>query len=171
MASAGWHAADRITLASGWRDAASVLLDRPYPSAPDEHAVSLRPPAGPRLRAVRGPSPRRRHHVRLWQSGGSTWIGAATFDRSVGVSRFTGEVMHHIEPDIDSERRTLFEDLRRAGRIARVDVRPAERGAIEGRNGGGDRYRTDGRLWTGVLGRSRRLQVRTSAAGAVPISK
>ena len=57
MTSAGWHAADRITLASGWRDAASILLDRPYPSGPDEHAFPLRPAAGPRVRARRRPEP------------------------------------------------------------------------------------------------------------------
>lgn len=151
MTAAGWHAADRITLASGWRDAASILLDRPYPSAPMSTQFLFGRPQDLAFERAEGRSPRRRHHVRLWQTGESVWIGAATFDRSVGVSRFTGEVMHHIDPDVDRERRTLFEDLRRAGRIARIEVRPAERGAREGRNGGGDRYRTDGRLWTGVL--------------------
>ncbi len=151
MTSAGWHAADRITLASGWRDAASVLLDRPYPSAPVSTHFLFGRPQDLAFERAEGRSPRRRHHVRLWQAGESAWIGAATFDRSVGVSRFTGEVMHHIDPDVDGERRTLFEDLRRAGRLARIEVRPAERGAVEGRNGGGDRYRTDGQLWTGVL--------------------
>lgn len=151
LTSAGWHAADRITLASGWRDAASILLDRPYPSAPMSTHFLFGRPQDLAFERADGQSPRRRHHVRLWQTGDSAWIGAATFDRSVGVSRFTGEVMHHIDPEVDRERHTLFEDLRRTGRLARIDVRPAESGALEGRNGGGDRYRTDGRLWTGVL--------------------
>jgi len=151
MTSAGWHAADRITLASGWRDAASILLDRPYPSAPVSTHFLFGRPQDLAFERAEGRSPRRRHHVRLWQTDDGSWIGAATFDQSLGVSRFTGEVMHHIDPDVDGERRTLFEDLRRAGRLVRIDVRPAERGTLEGRNGGGDRYRTDGRLWTGVL--------------------
>ena len=150
MAAAGWRPADRITLASGWRDAASVVLDRPYPSAPVSTHFLFGRPQDLAFERMEGRSPRRRHHVRLWQTGASEWIGAATFDRSVGVSRFTGELMHHIDPDVDAERRTLFEDLGRAGRLARVEVR-ATGAAGEGRNGGGDRYRTDGKVWTGAL--------------------
>ncbi len=151
MDSAGWRAADRITLASGWKDATSVLLDRPYPSAPVSTHFLFGRPQDLAFERVEGRSPRRRHHVRLWQTGPASWIGAATFDRSVGVSRFTGEVMHHIDPNVDAERRAIFDDLARAGRLVRTEVGPAARLAGEGRNGGGDRYRTDGQLWTGVL--------------------
>ena len=45
------------------------------------------------------------------------WIGAATFDRSVGFSHRTGQVTHHIAPDIDRERDTLMADLYRSGRL------------------------------------------------------
>jgi len=151
MAAAGWHAADRITLASGWKDARSIVLDRPYPTAPVSTHFLFGRPQDLAFERLDGRSPRRRHHVRLWQTGDAAWIGAATYDRSVGVSRFTGEVMHHIDPDVDAERRALFEDLARAGRLARIHVETGPRPAGEGRNGGGDRYRTDGELWTGVV--------------------
>jgi hypothetical protein len=29
------------------------------------------------------------------------WLGSATFDRDVGFSRYTGQVTHHIAPDIE----------------------------------------------------------------------
>ncbi len=157
MEAAGWSAADRITLASGIRDAASVLLNRSYPSAPvSTHLLWDRPQDLAFEQSVGG-SPRRRHHVRLWQASrprepkDTLWVGAATYDRSVGLSRYTGEVMHHIDPNVDAERDKLIDDLRGAGRLARLErlaVRPPGRG----RNGSGDPYATDGRLCSVTLG-------------------
>ena len=37
-----------------------------------------------------------------------------TFDRRVGLSHDTGQVTHHIAPDIDAERDGLMRDLRAA---------------------------------------------------------
>ncbi len=41
------------------------------------------------------------------------WIGAATFDRSVGVSHLTGKVTHHqdIAADVDDVRNKLMNDF------------------------------------------------------------
>jgi hypothetical protein len=106
-----------------------------------------------------GGSPRRRHHVRFWRAPGppdserSAWAGAATFDVGVGVSRFTGEVMHHIDPNVDSEREKLIGDLAAAGwleDVRRIDGFTVPRRA---RNGGGDWYETDGALTLGILRR------------------
>ena len=149
MRAAGWTRADRITLRSGLRDAESVLFDRPYSSAPmSTHFVGRRRPQDLAFERPVGKSPRRRHHVRFWRFDGepgseTLWLGAASFDRSVGLSRFTGEVMHHIDPKIDAERDALVRDLATAGRIGSLswlaDFSPARRG----RNGGGDWYETD----------------------------
>ena len=150
MTAAGWTRADRITLKSGLRDVRSVLFDRPYSSAPmSTHFVGRRRPQDVAFERAVGRSPRRRHHVRFWRfdggpgSGETLWLGAASFDRSVGLSRFTGEVMHHIDPKIDAERNALVRDLASAGRIGTLswlaDFSPARRG----RNGGGDWYETD----------------------------
>lgn len=154
---AGWSEADPITLRSGLRDAGSVLFDRSYPSAPvSTHFLWNRQQDLAFERAV-GKSPRRRHHVRFWRAslsespGKDFWLGAATYDRCMGVSYFTGELMHRIDPDVDSERGTLFADLARSGHLSRVDVVPQFRPRGDGRNGGGDRYTTDGRLYVGVL--------------------
>ena len=151
MEAAGWEPADPISWRSGIRDAASILFNRPYSSAPVSRHFLFGRPQDLAFERVEGKSPRRRHHVRLWQAGDAFWIGAATFDRSVGVSRRTGEVMHHIEPDVDIERATLFADLARGGRLERVRASDGPHPPGEDRNGGGDRYVTDGFLWTGVL--------------------
>jgi LssY-like putative type I secretion system component LssY len=153
MRAAGWTQADRISLRSGLRDAGSILFDRPYSSAPmSTHFVARRRPQDVAFEQLVGRSPRRRHHVRFWihgdpdARGRMVWLGAASYDRSVGISRFTGEVMHHIDPAIDRERDKLVADLRRAGRMGEAAWVSGFAPAPRGRNGGGDRYATDGRL-------------------------
>ncbi len=155
MRAAGWTLADRISVRSGLRDAKSVLFNRPYPAAPmSTHWLAGRPQDISFEQAV-GKSPRRRHHVRFWKSalpsgsGDPVWIGSATFDRAMGVSAYTGEPMHHIDPQVDRERDKLLDDLRRAGRLTRtVEIHGPRRIDV---NGGGDRYETDGRLLLGSL--------------------
>jgi len=156
MRAAGWTPADRIGMRSGLRDVTSILFDRPYPSAPvSTHFLYGRAQDLAFQRAV-GRSPRRRHHVRLWAvgdpSGATLWVGAATFDRAMGISRFTGELMHHIDPNVDAERETLLGDLGRAGRLAQREYREGAQGACRGNNGGGDPYFTDGKMAVATLG-------------------
>jgi hypothetical protein len=157
MRAAGWTPADPIGMRSGLRDVTSILFDRPYPSAPvSTHFLYGRPQDLAFQRAV-GRSPRRRHHVRLWAvgtpSGATLWVGAATFDRRMGISRFTGELMHHIDPNVDAERETLLADLGRAGRLAGREYRDGPNGPGAARNGGGDAYFTDGQMAVATLAR------------------
>ena len=153
MREAGWYAADPVTLKSSVEISGSVLLDRPYPRAP----VSPLFYAGRRqdlaFEKPAGKSADRRHHVRFWMvlNAGEelrpVWLGAATFDRSVGVSRYTGEITHHIAADIDLERDLIETDLQAAGMIsARYEVMGVGP-TLRGRNGGGDLYFTDGEVW------------------------
>ncbi len=157
MRAAGWYPADRITIRSGLRDAASVLFRRPYASAPVSTHLLWERPQDLAFEQIVGGSPRRRHHVRLWQANqpldprNTMWLGAATYDLRVGFSRYTGEIIHHIEPRVDDERDTLVEDLGGAGRLARVDCLAGLRAAGRDRNGSGDDYETDGRLCVAVL--------------------
>jgi hypothetical protein len=80
------------------------------------------------------------------------WLGAATFDASVGLSHTTGEVTHHIGPDVDAERDLIAGDLAKADWSASTRNVPDFHAEHEGRNGGGDPWRTDGRLVIVVLG-------------------
>lgn len=153
MRAAGWTRADRISLRSGLRDVKSVLFDRPYSSAPmSTHFVGRRRPQDVAFERSVGRSPRRRHHVRFWRfdgragSGETVWLGAASFDRGMGISHFTGELMHHIDPKIDAERNLLVRDLRTAGRLGNLSWIRDFCPAAHGLNGGGDRYETDRRL-------------------------
>ena len=69
-----------------------------------------------------------------------------TIRECVGISHFTGEVMHHIDPRIDAERDALVQDLASAGRIGRLFWLEAFAPRSRARNGGGDWYETDRRL-------------------------
>ncbi len=156
MGSAAWALADPISFRSGLRDAHSVLFGRPYESAPMSTHYLWGRPQDLAFEKTVGGSPRRRHHVRFWLAAGAggrgaLWIGAATYDLYVGVSHYTGEVMHHIDPDVDAERALLMEDLRRAGCLSGVERIEHYRPAGSGRNGGGDSYETDGALLVGTL--------------------
>lgn len=156
MRAAGWHVADPITFRSGWRDARSVLLDRPYPTAPMSTQYVWNRPQDLAFEQSVGRSPRRRHHVRLWRMqstspGETLWVGAATYDLFVGISHFTGEVMHHIDPNVDSERDKIVADLARTGHLAVLRGVDRFRAAGGGQNGAGDTYWTDGRLLIATL--------------------
>jgi hypothetical protein len=156
MEQAGWVETDRISWRSGLRVAGSIVFHRPYASAPvSTHYLWERPQDLAFERIVDG-SPHRRHHVRFWRARGpagaaDVWIGAASYDCALGFSRYTGEVMHHIDAAVDAERRTLFEDLTRTGRLRKIARLAQFRPAGDGVNGGGDAYRTDGALWIGYL--------------------
>ncbi len=157
MIAAGWHPADRITLASALRIAESTVLRQPYPDAPVSHLYLGGRREDLAFELPAGHDARRRHHVRFWRfdradpTGRPIWIGAATFDTRVGFSHTTGQITHHIGPDVDAERDKLLADLRAAGRLIHTDWIDDFQPARQGRNGGGDPYHTDGRLAVGVL--------------------
>ena len=97
-----------------------------------------------------------RHHVRFWhrdklEHGRKVWFGSATFDDRVGLSHTTGQVTHHIGPDVDAERDLVMSRLQKAGWAQDEYYVDGFHKVLEGRNGGGDPWRTDGRLGAVVL--------------------
>lgn len=124
MLSAGWHPADPITLRSSLKIAATTILRRPYADAPVSSLYLFNRKQDLAFEKEVGNDPRRRHHVRFWkaptQGPREYWVGAATFDRAVGISRTTGQVTHHIAPNVDEERDQLFEDLKKVHAVEEV---------------------------------------------------
>ena len=157
LAVAGWYAADPITFKTSLRIAADVVLHKPYAHAPvsDLYLWGRRQDAA--FEQPVGGSPKQRHHVRFWRSaeldgdGRPLWLGAATFDERVELSRTTGGVTHKISPEIDRERNKLVTDAVRAGALDGYYWVEQFHRQPEGRNGGGDPYRTDCRLAVGVI--------------------
>jgi LssY C-terminus len=157
MEAAGWHPADPISLETSLRIAESTIFHRPYVDAPVSNLYLWGRKEDLAFEQPVGEDPRTRHHVRFWRSievdagGRPLWVGSATFDRGVGLSHTTGQITHHIAPDIDTERDKLMQDLQRAGQLSRVYWITDFHRVLQGRNGGGDPYYTDGRLAVGVL--------------------
>ena len=158
MHAAGWSPADPITLGSCIRIAASVVFKRPDPGAPVSGLFVFGRRQDLAFEKPVGGSARHRHHVRFWRwvegggAGRPLWIGSATYDVSVGFSHRTGQVTHHIAPNIDAERHGLVQDLIDAGWLDKIYQVTGVGATLVGRNGGGDRYYTDGELTIGVLG-------------------
>ncbi len=152
MNAAGWSPADPVTLKTSVAIVGSVLLDRPYAQAPISPLFYQGRREDLAFEKASGKSPDTRHHVRLWKvldagdDGQPVWLGAATFDRGVGVSHYTGQITHHIAPDIDAERDGLTADLTDAGKVEDIYETSGIGPTLNGRNGGGDRYFTDGEI-------------------------
>lgn len=157
MAAAGWRPADPITFKASREIAKSVVFDRPDLDAPVSPLYVWGRKQDLAFEQEVGSSAKKRHHVRWWHNAERTvegrpfWIGDATFDVGVELSRRTAEVTHHIDPDVDMQRDQLMDDLEKAGQLVRryqvAGVGPTQ----DGRNAGGDRYFTDGMIAIGVL--------------------
>jgi hypothetical protein len=157
LEAAGWFPADPVTFRTSIAIIGSVVLDRPYQDAPVSPLYFEGKKEQFAFEKPDGKSADRRHHVRFWlalekgSDGRPVWLGAVTYDRGVGFSHYTGQVTHHIGPDIDAERDLLMRDLTEAGMI---DARFKISGVgptLFGRNGGGDPYYTDGEIDVGSL--------------------
>jgi hypothetical protein len=152
MHAASWFPADPVTLRTSLEIVGSVVLDRPYRDAPVSPLYYQGQREQLAFEKPEGRSADRRHHVRFWQvldqgtDGRPVWLGSATFDRGVGLSHDTGQVTHHIAPDIDAERDLLMGDLRDAGMVQAFFQISGTGPTLMGRNGGGDPYYTDGEI-------------------------
>jgi hypothetical protein len=152
MQEAGWFPADPLGIRSDLKIAADTVLKRPYDDAPVSKLFLDGRVEDLAFEQPVGNDPRQRHHVRFWKSsqlddqGRPLWAGSATYDKRVGLSHTTGQITHHISGEVDAERDHLLENLKTAGVEASVQWIDGFHKTLEGINGGGDRWHTDGRL-------------------------
>jgi hypothetical protein len=157
MRAAKWYPADPITLRSSLAIAVDSVLKRPDDEAPVSNLYLFGRKQDLAFEQPVAGNPRQRHHVRFWQTdkfdpdGRPVWVGAAIYDERVGFSRRTGQITHVTAPDIDTERDKLFHDLERTGDLEEANVVDGFHKTLEGRNGGGDPWHTDGNLFEGVI--------------------
>jgi LssY C-terminus len=154
---AGWYPADPITLRTSVEIIGSVVFDRPYTSAPVSPLFFEGRREDLAFEKPEGSSADRRQHVRLWKvlesgtEGSPVWLGSATFDSGVTLSRDTGQVTHRIAPNIDEERDRLIAGLNIAHMVVSVYQTKGIGPTLNGRNGEGDLYYTDGEIWVARL--------------------
>jgi hypothetical protein len=157
MVKAKWYPADPLTLKSCLRIAEASVLKRPYDEAPVSNLYLFGRKEDLAFEQPVGDNPRKRHHVRFWKTekrdddGRPIWIGSAVFDERVGLSHTTGQVTHKTAENVDTERDYLFGDLERTGDLIERYTEVGFHKVLEGRNGGGDPWRTDGDLFVGVI--------------------
>jgi hypothetical protein len=152
MQAAEWFPADPITLRTSVEIIGSVVFDRPDRDAPVSPLYYQGKKEQLAFEKPDGRSADKRHHVRFWlvlekgTDGRPVWLGSVTFDRGVGLSHDTGQVTHHIGPDIDAERDLLMRDLRNAEMVETFFQISGTGPTLLGRNGEGDPYYTDGEI-------------------------
>jgi len=157
FAAAGWDPADKITLRTSVDIGLSVVLDRPDLDAPVSALLFEGRKQDLAFEKPVGESADQRNHVRFWftkktgTDGRPLWLGSASFDRGVGLSHDTGEITHHIGPNIDGERDLVIGDLQKDGQLSSSYEIKGIGATKTGRNGGGDSYFTDGEALVGVL--------------------
>jgi hypothetical protein len=154
---ASWYPADPITLRTSVEIIGSVLLDRPYRAAPVSPLFFDGRHEDLAFEKPVGSSADRRQHVRLWlmlASGTNArpvWLGSATFDSGVTLSRDTGQVTHRIAADVDAERDRLMTGLNDALMVTGIYQMKGIGPTLTGRNGEGDPYYSDGEIWVARL--------------------
>jgi hypothetical protein len=152
MQAAEWFPADPITLRTSIEIIGSVVLDRPDQDAPVSPLYYQGKKEQLAFEKTNGRSADKRHHVRFWlilengTEGRPVWLGSVTFDCGGGLSHDTGQVTHHIGPDIDAERDLLMRDLQNAEMVQNFFQISGAGPTLSGRNGEGDPYYTDGEI-------------------------
>ena len=143
MTAAGWDPADPLTFRTSVRIVVDTMLRKPDDQAPVRNLYLFGRKEDLAFEKPVGGSPKERHHVRFWHmeriyDGRPAWIGSAAYDIGVELSRTTGQVTHHISPDLDGERDLLIGDLTK-GTPAQLQSLDGFQTQLLGRNGGGDR--------------------------------
>jgi hypothetical protein len=157
MKAAQWYPAAALGLRSDLKIDIDTVLSRPDDEAPVSNLYLFDRKEDLAFEQPVGDNPRQRHHVRFWKTerlgadDRPLWIGSASYDERVGLSDTTGQITHHISGDVDAERDHLFANLKATHRLAEDYAVDGFHKELEGRNGGGDLWHTDGRLFVGVI--------------------
>ncbi|MGM0304070.1 hypothetical protein IGI66_003735 [Enterococcus sp. AZ048] len=150
-----WTLADPISLKSSIRITFSSIMKKSYPNAPVSSLFLFNQKQSFALEKEISGNPRERHHIRFWKTpknwylpGGfqTDWLAAATYDKKVGLSLFTGQLTHKISSNIDKERDFVIQTLSKNHQQLTVKTVKNFTSSYHGRNGGGDHIYTDGSL-------------------------
>jgi hypothetical protein len=155
MEAAGWTMATSVSLRSSFRITYSAIAGKNYPMAPVSSLFLFGRKQDFAFERDLDGNPRKRHHIRFWRTpenwwlpGGykTDWLAAATFDKNVGLSLFTGQVTHKIDGGVDVERDFVIDCLKKAKTISEINNVKHFTSSYHSRNGGGDMIHTDGAL-------------------------
>jgi hypothetical protein len=173
MKKAGWHTADKATLANTIREGWAMLLNKPYPTAPFSALYLFNRPfdIGFQIPYGKNGSPRHRHHVRFWEliepsekdhghfrfwmrhfrrflkRKKTVWIGAAIDDIHIyGVRWYNLQITHRTHPKHTRERDLIIDSLEKNGQIKYVSEAQAGEPFAMRSQQIGNSFVSDGRL-------------------------
>lgn len=147
---AGWLIPDPITPQTSAKIAAESLAHRSYPTAPVSNLYVFG-----RVQDLAFEKPtndvQNRGHIRIWKTGmlldgQPVWVGAATYDQGIELSRTTHFPTHHIAPTVDVERNAVGADLETTGLVRAEGYGALTAPLFFAHNGGGDYYESDGEV-------------------------
>lgn len=156
---AGWYRADELRFITSLRISFDALLARKYSSAPVSDLYLFGRKQDFAFEKP-GRSVRQRDHVRFWRArlpasdGRPVWIGGATRDDKVELSRTNHWPTHGIAPDVDDERTLIADDLIATGWVIAERSVPDFPGPTRTKNAMGDEYHTDGQAIQLTLART-----------------
>lgn len=155
MEDSGWTRAQKLNLNSSLKMIYSAVTGTHYPTAPVSSLFLFNRKQDLAFEKDLDGNPRKRHHIRLWKTpenwwlpGGykADWLAAATFDKNVGLSLFTGQITHKIDANIDKERDFVIDTLKNKNRIKDLKEVKHFTSSYHSRSSGGDIIHTDGSL-------------------------
>ncbi len=145
---AHWELADDINVLSVYKITRAALFKKSYPQAPISpdfwnskvHNFGFE-------KETSTNNVRRRHHARFWRTnyitkaGENIYVGTASFDNGLKWG-----ITHKINPDIDTEREFLLEDLQKTNLLTKIEKQQFVKPEL-GSNFSGVLFFTDGKLY------------------------
>ena len=174
---AGWYTADKKTIGSMLRVVKSILTRQPYHQAPFSNLYLFGRKQDLGFQKPFGSSPSLRHHVRFWachldgpeafhkdvafwerfhrpgkdKSRRQLWVGAASRDVGVVPIRHNAQLTHMIDPDTNTERDLIIEDLRKSHSVAKTLTERAHEGLSLSNRALGGFLHADGKIRISIL--------------------
>jgi LssY C-terminus len=123
---AGWMTADAMRRRTALREIHAFLIVGNYAHGPMSKQL-LNGKAADSTWEKGLDSLAKRDHLRIWSTpdtleGQSIWLSAATREIGASLSLRRREFVHHVDPNIDSEREMVVRDLTLAGCVDKVHV-------------------------------------------------
>ncbi len=147
---AGWLIPDPTTTETSKKIAIDSLAHRSYPKAPVSNLYVFG-----RIQDMALEKPtndvREREHFRMWKTGTFVggqpiWIGQASYDSGIELSKKNDLPTHHIASTVDLERNRVEEDLQKSGIHLEKAYTAFTTPIFIAHNGGGDFYESDGNI-------------------------
>jgi hypothetical protein len=140
----GWSKANPITIKNSLKMIRTFIFNKSYPEAPFSSLFLFGRKQDIGFQEPIGNSPRERHHVRFWATNTDeiidplnikywtekhrlnhskvfSWIGSGSEDVGLGLAKFTHQISHRVNPNVDEERNYILAKLKKANCIGKIN--------------------------------------------------